>query len=185
MQKNLSIPHVSVSKTGDVLIQGTGNRVLFFPQAQVAKLLESPELATAILITDVGAAAIATLLAGNASFDVMTLTTAQSTIESVVLRFVLPNGLTVAYTTDEDVFNHRTELQAQGVDLIVTANEVDWNRRHAPFLGEVISNMSPTLPQIAMLQYFDPKYLAELVSEALAQRAKTPEQNSNTTEEKP
>ncbi len=163
-------PRVAVTNDGDVLIQGSGIPVLFIPRTHVPDLLAASEKTVAVIITDVGAAAIETVLAANATVKATTIMNATGAIESVTLKFLLPNGLVVAYTTDDNLASDRERIKALGIDLIVTDTTVDWSRHHAPFLGSVIAKIPTVPPQIAGFHQLGQQYLSEFVRDALAQR---------------
>lgn len=166
--------HVAVSKEGDVLIlePGSNSPVLFLAQNQVPALLSAPETASALVIVDVGAAAIATVLAAGAAFEATIVETESSAIASAVLKFRLPNGLVVAYVSDEAVANSHERLKALGVDLAVTDGSVNWDRQQAKLIGEIISSVPKMPAQIAGLYQLNAQHLAQLVREAFENQAK-------------
>jgi hypothetical protein len=173
--KNIqSKTRVAVSKEGDVLIlePGSNSPVLFFAQSQVPALLFTPETASALVIIDVGAAAIATVLAAGAAFEAKIVETESSAIASAVLKFRLPNGLVVAYVSDEAVANSCEQLKELGVDLAVTGNSVNWDRQQAKLIGEIISSIPKMPAQVAGLHQLNAQHLAQLVREAFATQAK-------------
>ena len=179
MNKQPSQTHVAVSKDGDILIiQGSGIPILFVPRTHVSALLETPETASAIIITDVGAAAIETMLAGNAVFEATTQENASSEIKSVILRFRLPNGLVVAYATDDALPSCRASLRALGIDIAVTDTALNWAREHAQLVGDVIARMPTVPPQITGLAQFEPHRLAEIVRAVMDRRDIAAKQNS-------
>jgi hypothetical protein len=184
--KNIqSKTHVAISKEGDVLIQGPGCPVLFFARSQVPALLSTPETATALVIVDVGAAAVETVLAAGADFEATIVENESSVISSAVLKFRLPNGLVVGYITDEAIANSRERLAQLGVDLAVTDNSVNWERQQATLIGEIISSVPKVPPQVAGLHRFNAQRLAQLVRDALDQRksrltTKSDEKEENT-----
>jgi hypothetical protein len=179
-------PHVALSKDGDVLIiQGPGIPVLFISRAYVPALLKAPESATAILISDFGAAAIETMLAGNASFEATTVESSPGVIQSAILQFKLQNGLVVAYTTDDILASSRGALNALGIDFAVTDTAIEWDRKYAQLVGEVICHLPTIPPQIAGLHQFDPHCLANLVRDAIERRDNEAAQSPQTPEISP
>ncbi len=171
MSTDTSKPRVAVSNDGDVLIiQGPGIPVLFIPRAHVAALLTSPAAAVALIVTDIGAAAIETVLAANATFEASTIIATSGAIESVTLKFLLPNGLLVAYTTDEDLASDRERTKALGLAFVVTNTSVDWDRKHARLLGSLIAKVPTMPPQITGFHQLAHQYLSQLVREALSSR---------------
>jgi hypothetical protein len=173
MNKPQTVKYVAISNDGDVLIiQEPGCPVLFFARSQVPALLSIPETANALVVVDVGAAAIETVIAAKATFEATTVENESSVIVSAVLRFRLPNGLLVAYVTDEALANNCERLKALGIDLAVTDVSVNWDRTQAPLIGNIISCLPQVPPQVVGLHQFNGQHLAQLVRDALAQREK-------------
>lgn len=167
MDSPASQPRAVVSNDGDVLIiPGSASPILFIPRSHVRDLLEARPQSAAILIDDVGAAAVATFLAAGATFDAATNHTASDEIESVTIRFTLPNGLVCIWTSDEAVADNRSRLKSLGIDLAVTNTAINWERKHAGLIGEMISAVPQALPQLVSLRHFDPATLAKLVRDA-------------------
>ena len=158
---------IVVSDDRDVIIQGSAQTVLFLASAQTAAFMQQPATTPIMLITDLGAAAIQTMLAAEAKFSAQTIDSVPTGIPSFVLRFRLPNGLVVAYTTDEVLAADPSRLTKLGVDLTVTDAAIDWRRQHAPLIAGVIANIPPTAPQLIQLEHFDAHRLAALVRDAL------------------
>lgn len=164
-----SQPRVAVSNDGDILIiQGSPNPIIFFPRTHVADLLEGLARATAVIICDVGAAAIETFLAAEASFQATTRISATAEVESVTIQLTLPNGLVCAWTSDDALAANETRLKALGIDLAVTDTVVNWHGQHAELIGEVTSNVPSVPPQFVCLQQIQSNRLAELVRDAIS-----------------
>lgn len=161
-------PSVAVSKSGDLLIiQGPAQPALFVSRAQVSTLLENPDRATAIMIVDVGVAAIRTVLATGATFDAVVNREESGSIRSITLRFALPNGLTVGYTNDDDLASDSDRLHRLGIDLVVTDSAIDWQRQHTQFVGQVISAVSTTPSQVIGFSSAAHRELAPIIREVL------------------
>jgi hypothetical protein len=169
MNTDQSVPRIAVSTDGDVLvIQGQGIPVLFIPQPYVPELLGTPSTATAAVITDVGAAAIETVLAAGATYQSST-TIDGASIVSVTLLFTLPNALVVAYSNDDALLAaSREQLKALGIDLLVSDRSIEWLRRHTRLVGEIVARVPSVPPQLTRLSQFESARLADLVRPALA-----------------
>ena len=133
-------------------------------------LQSKPESANALVITDVGAAAIETMVAAQATFEATTLENDSLIILSAVLKFRLPNGLVVAYVTDDKLAENRTARQLLGIDLAVTDYSLTWNRTHVEFIGSVVANMAKHPIQLGTLGSYAPAHISELVRQALEAR---------------
>ncbi len=168
MDSSVSNPRAVISSNNDVLIIPgfAASPILFVPRNHVPDLLEARPHSAAVLIDDVGAAAVATFLAAGATFDAATNYATSGEIDSATIRFSLPNGLVCIWTSDETLAENRSRLKSLGIDLAVTNSSVTWERRHARLIGEMISNVSSVPPQYISLLHLDPELLAQLVREA-------------------
>ena len=161
-------PRVAVSKSGDILIiQGPAQPALFVPHSKVATLLDHPENVTAIMIVDVGVAAIRTVLAAGAVFDAIVSYSEADRVHSVTLRFYLGNGLVVGYTTDDALAGDSDKLNQLGIDLVVTDSAIDWKRQHTQFVGQVIASVSTEPAQVVGLSTAAHQQLVPLIRAAL------------------
>ena len=140
---------VAISTDGDLLIiQGPTQPALFVPRQFVEAFLTDPATSPAVLIVDVGLAAIRAVVAAKATFDAATHLSDAGLIQSVTLRFRLPNGLVVGFTTDEVLASDPARITALGIDLIVTNEAIDWQRQHTAFIGHVIGSVATVPPQL-------------------------------------
>ena len=163
-----SQPQVAVSKGGDLLVlQGSAHPALFVPHSQVTTLLDHPEHVTAIMIIDVGVAAIRTVLAAGATFDALISYGEADRIRSVTLRFVLPNGLIVGYTNDDALAGDSDRLRRLGIDLVVTDSAIDWQRQHTQLVGQVIAAVSAEPVQVIGFSSAAHRQLVPLIRAAL------------------
>lgn len=168
MYCSTSQPQVAASKGGDLLIlQGPAQPALFVPHAQVTSLLENPESVTAIMIVDVGVAAVRTVLAAGANFDATVIYDEMHRIRSVTLRFSLPNGLVVGYTTDDALAADSDKLRQLGIDLVVTDTAIDWQRRHTKLVGQVIAAVSAEPVQVVGISTAAHRQLVPLIRAAV------------------
>lgn len=168
MESSVSKPRAVISTNGDVIITTGSSTILFVPRTHVPDLLEARPQSTAIFIDDVGAAAVATFLAAGATFDAATTQSSPGEIESVTIRFSLPNGLVCIWTSDDALAANRSRLKSLGIDLAVTNTSINWERKHAGLIGEMIAAVPRTLPQLISLQHLDRARLAKLVRDAEA-----------------
>ena len=144
-----SQPQVAVSKGGDLLVlQGSAHPALFIPRQFAESFLADPSASPAVLIVDVGLAAIRVVLSAEARFDADTRISETGQIQSVTLRFRMPNNLVVGFTTDEVLASDSARIQALGIDLIVTNEAIDWQRKHTAFVGQVIGSVATVPPQL-------------------------------------
>ena len=174
MDSSVINPRAVVSTNGDVLIvPGSAGPILFIPRTHVGDLLEGRPRAAAVLIDNIGAAAVATFLAAGAMFDAAATHAGSGEIESVTIRFTLPNGLVCVWTTDDALADDRARLKSLGIQLAVTNSSVNWERKHAGLIGEVISAVAPVPPQFASLQQFNPEQLTKLVRRANSETNET------------
>lgn len=150
MSSPISKPiQIAVSKDGDLLvIQGSAKPALFVPRPLAESFQRDFSPTNAVLILDVGLAAVRTALAANASFVAHTQYSADGSIEAATLRFRFPNGLVLGYTTDETLASDTSRLRDLGIDLVVTNDTIDWQRRHSLLIGQVISAVAPVPPQV-------------------------------------
>lgn len=143
-------PQVAVSKSGDLLIvQGPAQPALFIPHRFVESFIDDPATSPAVLIIDVGLAAIRAVLAAEVTFDADTRISEAGQIQSATLRFRMPNNLVIGFTTDEVLAADSARIEALGIDLIVTNEAIDWQRQHTAFIGQVIGSVATVPPQLA------------------------------------
>jgi len=119
------------------------------------------------MIIDVGVAAIRTVLAAGATFDALISYGEADRIRSVTLRFVLPNGLIVGYTTDDALAGDSAKLRQLGVDLVVTDSAIDWQRQHTQLVGQVIAAVSTEPVQVVGLSSAAHQNLVPVIRAAL------------------
>ena len=149
MYSSISHPQVAISTDGDLLIiQGPAQPALFIPRRFAESFLADPSASPAVLIVDVGLAAIRVVLSAEARFDADTRISETGQIQSVTLRFRMPNNLVVGFTTDEVLASDSARIQALGIDLIVTNEAIDWQRKHTAFVGQVIGSVATVPPQL-------------------------------------
>lgn len=159
---------VAVSIGGDLLIiQGPVQPALFIPRRFVESFLDDPSTSPAVLIVDVGLATIRAVLAAEAAFDADTRISETGQIQSVTLRFRMPNNLVVGFTTDEVLASDSSRIQALGIDLIVTNEAIDWQRQHTAFVGQVIGSVATVPPQMGGIISAQSRDLKTHISAAL------------------
>jgi len=159
---------VAVSIDGDLLIiQGPVQPALFIPRRFVESFLDDPSTSPAVLIVDVGLAAIRAVLAAEATFDADTRISETGQIQSVTLRFRMQKNLVVGFTTDEALAADSARIQVLGIDLIVTNEAIDWQRQHTAFVGQVIGSGATVPPQLTRAVPAHSKELQTQVSQAL------------------
>ncbi len=83
-----------------------------------------------------------------------------------MIRFALPNDVVCVWTSDDVFAADRPRLRSLSIDLAVTNSAINWERRHASLIGEMISDVPSVPPQFVSLQHLDPEQLARLVREA-------------------
>lgn len=172
MKENLSNPHVAFSTEGDVLIvQGPGSPVLFFPRSQVPVLQSKPESANALVVSDVGSAAIAAMLSARAKFNASVAETG-AVITDAVFTFTLHNRMVGVYSTDPNYAETQEQRQRLGIDVLVTDTSLKWDRENVEIVGAVVSHFPQVPTQLFTLGCYAPAYLAEVVRQAMDEQAR-------------
>jgi hypothetical protein len=178
MDKSQSEERVVITDDKDALVlRGSNDPILFIAATHVASLA-SPERVPALFITDVGAAAIRSVIAADATIKSSVKLTPDGAIAAATLLCMLPNGLVVAYTTDEALAADRHTIKSLGIDLLVTDSSVDWPRRHTALVSAIVGNTAAVPPQVTSLRDFDWHEIARVVLEAATRQESTEEKPS-------